>query len=77
MNHADKNDILREGVEIQLIKSDYNLNSIGYVVSIYAGESVQIDRDLFLLFSNKNTTIQEVKKLNEPSELDEKRKFPE
>ncbi|CDL80346.1 hypothetical protein [Xenorhabdus cabanillasii] len=77
MNHANKNDILREGVEIQLIKSDYNLNSIGYVISMYAGESVQIDRDLFLLFSNKNTTIQEVKKLNEPSELDEKRKFPE
>ncbi|MDC9598304.1 hypothetical protein [Xenorhabdus anantnagensis] len=77
MSHAEKDDILREGVEIQLIKSDFNLNSIGYVASMYAEGFGQVYRDSFLLFSNKDTAIQETKRLNELIELDEERTFPE
>ncbi|PHM46784.1 hypothetical protein [Xenorhabdus miraniensis] len=77
MSHADKDDILREGIEIQLIKSDFKLNSIGYVASMYAEGFGQIYRDSFLLFSNKDTAIQETKRLNKIIELDEERTFPE
>ncbi|CCW30536.1 hypothetical protein XNC3_2090005 [Xenorhabdus nematophila F1] len=74
MNQEDG--VLRETTEIQTIKSNLQLNSIGYIVSRYAEGFGQACRDSINLYDAKNIAEQERDRLQGLIDF-EKISFPE